>query len=341
MRAFSRPATQMIRQPTHSVPLRIRKITTVARKTWVVPTNSTLSERHRFKPRGTTSSLLNSSFHASAARFLFIQTETTPNPETLKFLPGLEVLSPSFGTGMFFQKGEKREWQQSPLASRLFALEGVKNVFLGADFVTVGKDSEEAWGGLKPQIFSLLMDAFAEEGFKVMSEAGSDSFVTDTTILEDDDEIVAMIKELLETRVRPAVQEDGGDIFYVSFDEGTGVVRVRLAGSCQGCPSSSVTLKSGVENMLMHYIPEVTSVEAVDEDVAQLEREQADFARELEKPANSQSSVGSVGSTMMTEHALPLSKQPGYNLADFGASSDDDDEEEDDTFPKKELPTVK
>lgn len=215
------------------------------------------------------------------SRGLFIQTETTPNPSTLKFLPGREVLGPAFGTGIFFQKGDKREYQKSPLATRLFHLEGISSVFLGNDFVTVGKESEETWVGLKPQVFALLMDAFAEEGFEVMSEQG-EAHVSDTTILDDDDEVVAMIKELLETRIRPAVQEDGGDIFYVAFDEGTGVVKVQLAGSCQGCPSSSVTLKSGVENMLMHYIPEVTEVQAVDEDEARMEKEQKEF----EKKAN-------------------------------------------------------
>ena len=121
------------------------------------------------------------------------------------------------------------------------------------------------------------MDAYAE-GIEIMTEEPE---ISDTTILDDDDEIVAMIKELLETRIRPAVQEDGGDIFYVAFEHGTGVVKLQLAGSCSGCPSSSVTLKSGVENMLMHYIPEVTEVIAVDEDVAELEREQSAFERKL------------------------------------------------------------
>jgi NFU1 iron-sulfur cluster scaffold homolog, mitochondrial len=141
------------------------------------------------------------------ARSIFIQTETTPNPETLKFLPGREVLGATFGTGVFFQKGDKREWQRSPLASRLFALEGVRNVFLGSDFVTVGKDPQEAWVGLKPQVFALLMDAFAEKDFQVIFDGDSEVSVSDTTILDDDSEIVAMIKELLETRIRPAVQE--------------------------------------------------------------------------------------------------------------------------------------
>jgi len=209
-------------------------------------------------------------------RSMFIQTENTPNPSSLKFLPGVPVLPPEYGSGMFLQKGE-RDYQRSPLAVRLFTLEGVTAVFLGSDFITITKDKTEDWTPLKPQIFSIIMDAYAE-GIEIMTEEPE---ISDTTILEDDDEIVAMIKELLETRIRPAVQEDGGDIFYVSFDHGTGVVQLQLAGSCQGCPSSSVTLKSGVENMLMHYIPEVTEVVAVDEDIAELEREQSAFEKKL------------------------------------------------------------
>merc|ERR1711871_94234 len=153
--------------------------------------------------------------------------------------------------------------------------EGVTAVFLGRDFITVTKDKSEDWTPMKPQIFSIIMDAYAD-GIEIMTEEPE---ISDTTILEDDDEIVAMIKELLETRIRPAVQEDGGDIFYVSFDHGTGVVMLQLAGSCQGCPSSSVTLKNGVENMLMHYIPEVTAVESVDADQMAAEKEQLEFMK--------------------------------------------------------------
>ena len=118
------------------------------------------------------------------------------------------------------------------------------------------------WQNVKPDIFSTIMDFYAE-GIEAVSSAPE---ANDTTITDDDDEVVAMIKELLETRIRPAVQEDGGDIFYVRFDEDTGIVWLRLAGSCSGCPSSSVTLKNGVENMLMHYIPEVKEVENVAND---------------------------------------------------------------------------
>lgn len=211
-------------------------------------------------------------------RSLFIQTEKTPNPSSLKFIPGAEVLPEKYGSGMFFQKGD-RDYQKSPLTTRLFRIEGVTAIFLGRDFITVTKSAGEEWSGLKTLVFGEIMDAFAEN-VEAMTDA---PIISDTTILEDDDEIVAMIKELLETRIRPAVQEDGGDIFYVSFDHGTGVVRLQLAGSCAGCPSSSVTLKNGVENMLMHYIPEVSSVEQVDEDVAKDEENQREFEMMLAK----------------------------------------------------------
>jgi NFU1 iron-sulfur cluster scaffold homolog, mitochondrial len=129
--------------------------------------------------------------------------------------------------------------------------------------VTVTKFAEHKWNFLRPEIFSVLMDFFENPENKVLLDY---PVITDTTILDDDDEVVAMIKELIEDRIRPAVQEDGGDIRYEEFDETTGVVSVRLLGSCVGCPSSSITLKQGVENMLMHYIPEVKAVHALEDE---------------------------------------------------------------------------
>ena len=199
-------------------------------------------------------------------RSLFINTESTPNPQSLKFLPGREVLPESFGTGMQFQASDsKADLARSPLVKALFGgVKGVKSVFLGRDFLTVTKDSEENWLRLKPMIFAQLLDFFAE-GTPVVQEAlaGGAGVVSDTQILDTDSEVVAAIKELIESRVRPSVQEDGGDIFFVHFNEKTGIVQVRLAGSCVGCPSSSITLRNGVENMLMHYIPEVKGIEEV------------------------------------------------------------------------------
>jgi len=163
---------------------------------------------------------------------------------------------------MYITKSDTADMARSPLVKKIMSLEGVKAVYLGTDFVTVTKNAVEKWPLLQAQIFEAIMDFYAS-GKPVLTETTE---ITDTTIFDDDDEVVAMIKELLETRIRPAVQEDGGDIHYVGFDETTGIVMVRLAGSCVGCPSSSSTLKNGVENMLTHYIPEVVGVQAMEEE---------------------------------------------------------------------------
>eukprot|EP00553_Chaetoceros_curvisetus_P004270 CAMPEP_0204628702 /NCGR_PEP_ID=MMETSP0717-20131115/16462_1 /ASSEMBLY_ACC=CAM_ASM_000666 /TAXON_ID=230516 /ORGANISM="Chaetoceros curvisetus" /LENGTH=235 /DNA_ID=CAMNT_0051645413 /DNA_START=200 /DNA_END=907 /DNA_ORIENTATION=+ len=199
---------------------------------------------------------------------MFIQTVDTPNPESIKFLPGRPVLTSeitgdsSNTTGFYVTHTDKADIARSPLAKLLFTIEGVKGVYLGADFVTVTKTAEYSWSHIRTLVFSSIMDHYAS-GKPALTSTPE---VTDTTILEDDDEVVAMIKELLESRIRPAVQEDGGDIRYVGFEPESGIVTVQLAGSCVGCPSSSVTLKNGVENMLMHYIPEVTCVESLEEE---------------------------------------------------------------------------
>mmetsp|Transcript_334 Transcript_334/g.710 ORF Transcript_334/g.710 Transcript_334/m.710 type:complete len:324 (-) Transcript_334:85-1056(-) len=198
-------------------------------------------------------------------RTVFIQTENTPNPESIKFVPSNTiVLENEDGAGHFLNKTDAiEEILKSPLAKELFKVDGVKAVYFGRDFVSVTKRAESKWQFMRPEIFSVLMDFFENPNNKVLLDKPQ---ITDTTILEDDDEIVAMIKELIEDRIRPAVQEDGGDIHYRNFEEDTGIVTVALAGSCVGCPSSSVTLKQGVENMLMHYIPEVTAVVAEEEE---------------------------------------------------------------------------
>eukprot|EP00527_Entomoneis_sp_CCMP2396_P009702 CAMPEP_0198136430 /NCGR_PEP_ID=MMETSP1443-20131203/77_1 /TAXON_ID=186043 /ORGANISM="Entomoneis sp., Strain CCMP2396" /LENGTH=281 /DNA_ID=CAMNT_0043797649 /DNA_START=118 /DNA_END=963 /DNA_ORIENTATION=- len=197
-------------------------------------------------------------------RSIFIQTSDTPNPESLKFVPtGMAVLESEDGNGFYVTKNDQAtEIARSPLCKDLFGIDHVKAVYLGGDFVTVTKYAEGKWKFLRPQIFDVIM-TWADGGKPALQDKPE---ITDTTILDDDDEVVAMIKELLEARIRPAVQEDGGDIRYVGFDENTGMVTVQLAGSCVGCPSSAVTLKQGVENMLMHYIPEVTAVEALEEE---------------------------------------------------------------------------
>jgi len=165
--------------------------------------------------------------------------------------------------GFYVTRKDHELIARSPLTKALFALDtGIKSLYLGYDFITVTKYAEAKWSHLQTPIYGAIMDFYASGQPALRGEPE----ITDTTILEEDSEVVAMIKELLESRIRPAVQEDGGDIRYVGFEEETGIVTVQLAGSCVGCPSSSVTLKNGVENMLMHYIPEVTNVVSLEEE---------------------------------------------------------------------------
>jgi len=224
-------------------------------------------------------------------RTVFIQTENTPNPESIKFLPSnTVVLDNEDGTGHFLNKSDPiEEILKSPLAKDLFKVDGVKAVYFGSDFVTVTKRAEAKWQFMRPEIFSVLMDFFENPDNQVLLDKPQ---ITDTTILEDDDEIVAMIKELIEDRIRPAVQEDGGDIHYRNFEEDTGIVTVQLAGSCVGCPSSSITLKQGVENMLMHYIPEVTAVVAEEEEE---EDDETAFGEEPEKQKTYEERLAAAG----------------------------------------------
>jgi NFU1 iron-sulfur cluster scaffold homolog, mitochondrial len=185
---------------------------------------------------------------------MFIETEGTPNPATLKFLPGRYVMGTS--TADFASAASA---ERSPLASALFDLPGVARVFLGGDFITVTKTDEVDWQGLKPQILASIMDHFVA-GRPVIEGAAEEDLVE--PIAPEDEEIVAQIKELLDTRVRPAVAGDGGDIVFRGYSEG--IVRLHMQGACSGCPSSRATLKHGIENMLRHYVPEVVAVEQVD-----------------------------------------------------------------------------
>ena len=187
---------------------------------------------------------------------MFIQTEATPNPEVLKFLPGRDVLGE--GSRDFRSADEAAV---SALAAELFEIDGVVRVFFGPDFVTVGKDPDFEWPHLKAPVLAAIMDHFT---------SGRPLFEADTVEAggHDDDayegdtaQVVAEIKELLDTRIRPAVAQDGGDILFNRFEPDTGVVWLHMRGACSGCPSSSATLKAGVENMLKHYVPEVTRVE--------------------------------------------------------------------------------
>jgi len=183
---------------------------------------------------------------------MFIETEGTPNPATLKFLPGRDVMGA--GTADFAAPAAA---ERSPLAAAIFNLPGVARVFLGGDFITVTKTEATAWQALKPQVLGAIMEHFVA-GRPVIEGADAEA---DEDVSPEDAEIVAQIKELLDTRVRPAVAGDGGDIVFRGYRDG--VVKLHMQGACSGCPSSSATLKHGIENMLRHYVPEVQKVEQV------------------------------------------------------------------------------
>ncbi len=183
---------------------------------------------------------------------MFIQTENTPNPATIKFIPGVPVMES--GVAQF---KDATEAAQSPLAERLFQIVGVQGVFFGNDFISVTKADAADWQNLKAPILGSVMQHFSMKTPLFKDGAGVPAAVNDDLL----DEISKQIKELIEKRVRPAVAMDGGDINFESFDKG--IVYLRLSGACSGCPSSTVTLKNGVENMLRHYIPEVLEVRQV------------------------------------------------------------------------------
>ncbi|MFD1195588.1 NifU family protein [Seohaeicola saemankumensis] len=185
---------------------------------------------------------------------MFIQTESTPNPATLKFLPGQTVLE--MGTADFPTADGA---SVSPLATRIFAVNGVTGVFFGTDFVTVTKDAGVEWDHIKPALLGAIMEHF-QSGQPVMG-AGAQAASGHADHDGPDSDVVGQIKELLDTRVRPAVAQDGGDITFHGFDRG--VVYLHMQGACAGCPSSTLTLKMGIENLLRHYIPEVTEVRPV------------------------------------------------------------------------------
>ncbi len=185
---------------------------------------------------------------------MFIQTEATPNPATLKFIPGKPVLP-----------NDTRDYRdaegagESPLATRLFQVSGVTGVFFGSDFVTITKDDTD-WQHLKPAILGVIMEHYLS-GAPIVGEGGVGAGAAAEDFDEADVEIVDTIKDLLDTRVRPAVAQDGGDITFHGYRDG--IVHLRMQGACAGCPSSTATLKHGIENLLRHFIPEVNEVRPV------------------------------------------------------------------------------
>ncbi|XP_064173481.1 NFU1 iron-sulfur cluster scaffold homolog, mitochondrial isoform X1 [Anguilla rostrata] len=206
-------------------------------------------------------------------RSLSVQTLDTPNPRSLKFLPGKPVL----GTGTLdFPKESTAEC--SPLARDLFQVEGVKSVFFGPDFITVTKrDDDVEWADIKRNVIEVITKFFESGGPITTGEVHTESGPSE----EDEDEVVSMIKELLDTRIRPTVQEDGGDVIFKGFEDGT--VKLKLVGSCTGCPSSAVTLRNGIQNMLQFYIPEVDDVLQVEDEVDEVnERVFTELERKLQ-----------------------------------------------------------
>lgn len=191
---------------------------------------------------------------------MFIQTEATPNPRTLKFLPGRDVL----GSG-------SREFTDadaalaSPLASAVFGVDGVERVYLGSDFITVTKSEAIEWPHLKPHVLAAIMDHFTSGRPVLRADAAQSQDADEADIAYEGEaaDIVKELKEIIDARVRPAVARDGGDITFHSWDHEQGIVRLNMRGACAGCPSSTMTLKAGIENMLRHYVPEVNRVEQV------------------------------------------------------------------------------
>ncbi len=190
---------------------------------------------------------------------MFIQTEPTPNPDTVKFIPG-ETVAGSSGP---FDYTSPDAATQSPLARALFDINGVKGVFLGSDFLSISKQSDLDWKHVRPMVLAAIMDHFMAGLPVIEGDISAPASPDDDTVYEGEAaEIVAEIKELIDTRVRPAVAQDGGDIVFHRFEPETGIVHLSMRGACAGCPSSSYTLKQGIENMLRAYVPEVTAVEA-------------------------------------------------------------------------------
>lgn len=187
---------------------------------------------------------------------MFIQTEATPNPDVLKFIPGREVL----GKGSLEFRTET-EAEKSPLALSLFQIDGVAGVYFGSDFLTVKRDPEAGliWAQIKAPILAAIMDFYAS-GRAILNEDGA---TNERTYEGEVAQIVLEIKDLLDTRVRPAVAQDGGDIEFEHFDIGSGTLYLHMRGACSGCPSSSATLRQGVESLMKHYVPEVKTIEQV------------------------------------------------------------------------------
>ncbi|PVU86406.1 hypothetical protein BB559_006524 [Furculomyces boomerangus] len=219
-----------------------------------------------------------SHFEKFTRRSIFIQTEKTPNENALKFIAGKKLLDDGVRTIEF---RSRKDAIKSPLAMKLFGMEGIETVMFGEDFITISKNDDSEWHLLKPELFSIMMEHLSSnkpllsesyytslENKKNIADAENRAEMSDLD--EESQQTIGEIKELLDTRIRPSINEDGGDLEFVSFDMKTGVLRVSLHGACRGCSSSEITLKNGIENMLTYYIPEVKSVENVGSELEDL-----------------------------------------------------------------------
>ncbi|MCJ1480103.1 hypothetical protein MMC06_000257 [Schaereria dolodes] len=241
---------------------------------------------------------------AVGRRTIFIQTESTPNADALKFLPNLPILPQGLSTPFLEYLSPRSTLappHPSPLAAQLLNLDGITSVFYGPDFITVTKATDTNWAHIKPEVFSLITQAVTS-GEQIVNTienrsalAGQEGGGQDTLDYdENDSEVVGMIKELLETRIRPAIQEDGGDIEFRGFRDGN--VLLKLRGACRTCDSSTVTLKNGIENMLMHYIEEVQGVtQVLDQEEEIAIQEFAKFEEKLKQQKGSNAIASTVG----------------------------------------------
>ncbi|KAF9738040.1 hypothetical protein PMIN06_012538 [Paraphaeosphaeria minitans] len=264
-------------------------------------TSSPLRQRPRVQQWSPSASLAGT---RQEKRTMFIQTESTPNPDALKFNPNQRVLPDTISSGSLEYLSPRSTLappHPSPLAAQLLNIDGVTSVFFGVDYITVTKDSATPWAHVKPEAFAIINEYMVSGQPTVNTvedragEAGQGGTETDSLAYsEDDDEVVGMIKELLETRIRPAIQEDGGDIEFRGFTDGQ--VLLKLRGACRTCDSSTVTLKNGIESMLMHYIEEVQGVQQImDEEEEVALKEFAKFEEKLKQQKGPDAVKGTVG----------------------------------------------
>ncbi|KAF4997226.1 hypothetical protein FGRMN_4006 [Fusarium graminum] len=301
-RAMSRTLPALIRPVTETsyraVPRWSRSLNTIRSQ---LPAVSSASRPHLQRHRTPQTAAPSLAGIGSGVRTIFIQTEGTPNPDALKFLPNHRVVPEEFSTPFIEYLNPRATISPphpSPLAAKLMNIDGVTSIFYGADFITVTKAADANWAHIRPEIFALITEAITA-GEKIVTvaerregEAGVEAEEDSLAYNEDDSEVVGMIKELLETRIRPAIQEDGGDIDFRGFDD-EGYVHLRLRGACRTCDSSTVTLKNGIEGMLMHYIEEVKGVKQVmdqEEEIALQEFEK--FEEKLKQQKGQAASTG-------------------------------------------------